>query len=130
MGASQKSASPAERGQGKPVALSKLLDDVVSELGISRQLEECRAKLAWEEAVGMQLAQHAQPLRIKNRQLEVGVSSTVWSSQLSFMKNEILDRINHKVGSQVVTDLVFVTHRSRNAPNTETRTIGGSPKIS
>ena len=130
MGASQKSALPADRGQGNPVALSRLLEDVVSELGISRQLEVCRAKLAWEEAVGMQLAQHAQPLRIKNGQLEVGVSSTVWSSQLSFMKNEIIDRINHKVGSQVVTDLVFVTHRSRNAPNTETRIVGGLPKIS
>ena len=87
MGASQKSASPAERGQGKPVALSKLLDDVVSELGIRRQLEECWATLAWVEAVRMQLAQHAQPLRIQTRQLERGVSLTVRTSPRTFITN-------------------------------------------
>ena len=123
----RKSASPDERSAGAPVALSGLLEAVISELGLGQKVAECRAQLAWERAVGEQLAQHAQPMRIKRGRMEVAVSSPVWSSQLSFMKGEILKRINGEAGSEIVTDLIFVTAAHRRGVNAAGREpTGGS----
>jgi predicted nucleic acid-binding Zn ribbon protein len=106
---SPKFDSQAERPAGAAVPLSGLLDAVISELGLGQKMAECRAQLAWDNAVGSQLAQHAQPVKVKGGRMEVAVSSPVWSSQLSFMKADILKRINLEAGSEVVTDLSFVT---------------------
>ena len=77
--------------------------------------------------MGEQLAQHAQPMRIKRGRMEVAVSSPVWSSQLSFMKGEILKRINGEAGSEIVTDLIFVTAAHRRGVNAAGREpTGGS----
>lgn len=110
---------PDKPSHGHPVALSGLLDAVISELGLGQKLAECRARLAWDSAVGEQLAQHAQPKTVKKGRMEIAVSSPVWSSQLSFMKREILKRINAEAGSEIVTDLIFVTTTRRSG-------IGGS----
>ncbi len=127
MTASRKSASPGERSDGEPVALSGLLNAVISELGLGQKVAECRAQLAWDRAVGEQLAQHAQPMNVKRGRMEVAVSSPVWSSQLSFMKREILRRINVEAGSEIVTDLIFVTAEHRRGVNSAGRErTGGS----
>ncbi len=66
------------------------------------------AKMAWGKAVGPVLAKQAFPLRIKSGRLEVAVASAVWRNQLSFMKKEIVERINKFVGKDVVHELVLL----------------------
>jgi len=123
---SPKSVSPDERATSAPVPLSGLLDAVISELGLGQKMAECRAQLAWDRAVGTQLAQHAQPVKIKRGRMEIAVTSPVWSSQLSFMKGEILKRINLEAGSEIVTDLTFVTAAGRSSTRRES--TGGGRK--
>ena len=95
-------------GKNQPVLLGNLLDAVVADLGLSHKLAECRAKLAWEEAVGPSLAHQARPLRVRNGRLEVGVASAVWRNQLIFMQREIVVRINDLVGEEVIKELVLL----------------------
>ena len=120
--------SPDEASTGAPVALAGLLDAVISDLGIGQKLAECRAKLAWERAVGSHLARQAQPINIRKGRMEVAVSSPVWSSQLSFMKGEILKKINLEAGAEVVTDLVFVTGRPRRPSGSSSGSGRQSPR--
>ena len=81
---------------------------MIADLGLSHKLAECRAKLAWEEAVGPFLARRTRPLRVRNGRLEVGVGSAVWRNQLIFMQRDIVARINDLVGEEVIKELVLL----------------------
>ena len=74
-------------------------------------MADCRAKMAWEEAVGAPLALQTRPVRIYKGRLEVAVPSSVWRAQLSFMKRDIVDRINKLVGEEVVKELILLNRR-------------------
>ena len=93
------------RGVGPPTVLHGLLDAAIEDLGIDQKLVECRARMAWEEAVGPSLAQATTPLRLSKGYLEVAVPSGVWRTQLNFMQRDIAARINELLGAQVVEGL-------------------------
>lgn len=109
-----------ERGVGPPTVLHGLLDAAVEDLGIDQKLVECRARMAWEEAVGPNLAQYTSPLRLSKGYLEVAVPSAVWRTQLNFMQRDIAARINELLGEKVVKGLKLlnqsenVEHKRRN----------------
>ena len=90
---------------GPPTFLDELLEVVVEDLGINQKLVECRARMAWEEAVGPTLAQYTSPLRLSKGYLEVAVPSAVWRTQLNFMQRDIAARINALLGKKVVKGL-------------------------
>lgn len=108
------------RSVGPPTVLHGLLDAAVEDLGIEQKLVECRARMAWEEAVGSSLAQHTSPLRLFKGYLEVAVPSAVWRTQLNFMQRDIAARINALLGKKVVKGLKLlnqsesVEHKRRN----------------
>lgn len=93
------------RSVGPPTVLHGLLDAAVEDLGIEQKLVECRARMAWEEAVGPTLAQYTSPLRLSKGYLEVAVPSSVWRTQLNFMQRDIAARINELLGGKVVEGL-------------------------
>jgi predicted nucleic acid-binding Zn ribbon protein len=78
---------------------------------VESKLAECRARLVWEEAVGPSLARYARPLRVHKGCLEVAVPSAVWRSQLSFMQQEIVARINELVGTEVIKELKLINRQ-------------------
>ena len=93
------------RSVGPPTVLHGLLEAAVEDLGIDEKLVECRARMAWEEAVGPALAQYTSPLRLSKGYLEVAVPSAVWRTQLNFMQRDIAARINELLGGKVVEGL-------------------------
>ena len=93
------------RGVGPPTVLHGLLEAAVEDLGINQKLLECRARMAWEEAVGPTLAQYTSPRRLSKGYLEVAVPSAVWRTQLNFMQRDIAARINELLGGKVVKGL-------------------------
>jgi hypothetical protein len=78
---------------------------------VENKLAECRARLVWEEAVGPSLARYARPLRVYKGCLEVAVPSAVWRSQLSFMQQEIIARVNELVGMEIVKELRLINRQ-------------------
>jgi predicted nucleic acid-binding Zn ribbon protein len=87
-------------------SLQSLLEAAVAELGLSERLLETRILLAWDEAAGP-LASRARPLKVRHGKLEVAVASPVWRTQLNFVKQEIVARLNDRVGVQVIGELVL-----------------------
>jgi predicted nucleic acid-binding Zn ribbon protein len=88
------------------VNIADVIADVLKEYGIDRKLKEARIIAAWHEVLGP-LAKPADELYIKNGILFVGLSSSVIRSELSMMRSQMVLRLNEKVGSRVITDIVF-----------------------
>lgn len=89
-------------------AVGALLDGVLADLGVADKVRECQALLAWEEVAGPRLAAHARALRVQRGRLQLAVPSAVWRTHLSFSKQQLVQRINQRLGRRVIRDLVFV----------------------
>lgn len=61
----------------------------------------------WTEAVGEEVARHTRPKAFKGTLLLVTVDSSVWMHHLSMMKNEIITRINKKLGEDTLREIRF-----------------------
>ena len=62
----------------------------------------------WAAVVGPTIARHAQPRRLRRGVLVVDVDGPDWMHQLGFMKRELRERLNERLGRAVVRDLFFV----------------------
>lgn len=91
-------------------SLQNLLEAAMADLGLTEKLLEARILLAWDEAAGP-LATRARPLKIRHGKLEVAVASPVWRTQLNFVKQDIVDRLNTLAGKKVIGELVFLNTR-------------------
>lgn len=99
------------RPEGAEPLLS-LLEAAVADLGLSEKVLETRILLAWDEVAGL-LASRARPLKIRHGKLEVAVASSAWRTQLSFVRQEIVDRLNARAGKKVIDELVLLNTRKR-----------------
>ena len=96
-------------------AVGALVDGVLGELGIADKVRETQALLAWEEVAGPSLAGRARALRVHRGKLELAVSSGVWRTHRSFSKQQLLERLNRRLGRTVIRDLVFVNRAADTA---------------
>lgn len=62
----------------------------------------------WDNAVGPDIAAHAQPEGIqRSGTLVVGVVSSVWMHELQFLKHTLIDSINQACRKNLVSDIYF-----------------------
>lgn len=70
-------------------------------------LNEYRLIQAWGEVAGTVAQRYTQDLRIYNQRLFVHVLSAVVRSELLMRRTELVHKLNHCVGAQVITDIAF-----------------------
>ncbi|UCE19048.1 MAG: DUF721 domain-containing protein [Gemmatimonadota bacterium] len=91
----------------KPVCMCDVISELCHRWGIERKVKEYSALAQWSQIVGKKIAEKAKPIGIERGKLFVEVDSSAWRNELSFMKNEIKDKMNRAVGSPVIKDIIF-----------------------
>jgi predicted nucleic acid-binding Zn ribbon protein len=87
--------------------ISRSLEGLLKKLELDKRLRGWSALEVWEEVVGPRIASNARPLAYRDSKLFVEVSTTAWLHELSFMREEILRKINGKLKKDVIVDIVF-----------------------
>lgn len=59
----------------------------------------------WAQLVGPEVAEHAEPVSLRDGELTVQASSTAWATQLRLLQRHLIARITAGVGPGVVTRL-------------------------
>jgi predicted nucleic acid-binding Zn ribbon protein len=59
----------------------------------------------WAHLVGAEVAEHAQPVSLRDGELTVQASSTAWATQLRLLQRQLIVRLTVGVGPGVVTRL-------------------------
>lgn len=77
----------------------------LASLGIDEAAERHRALPLWDEVVGPQLAAHARAVAVRGDVLEVAVPDSIWANQIAFMKADLLQRLNLRLGPARLADL-------------------------
>lgn len=96
--------SAKSRG-GKESQVGDLVEQLLSSRGLTTQLKKYQTWSCWNDVVGPQIARHAQPLRIRDRILEVRVAQPVWMQQLQLLKPKILKQLNERLSEELIEDI-------------------------
>src|ERR671918_2721601 len=91
--------------------LGEVLDKSLKRLELSSQLDQYGIWPIWNDVVGKPIARNAQPEKIRNGTLFVKVTSPVWMQQLQFMKEMIAEKLNQRLGGELVKNIFFVVGR-------------------
>ena len=65
------------------------------------------AKVHWAEVVGPQVAGVTQVEAVRSGVLFVRVKNSVWANELTLLKDDMVRRLNQKLGGRVLTDIHF-----------------------
>ena len=68
------------------------------------------------EVAGPELASRSRALRVHHARLEVAVPSSVWRTQVSFVKADLVKRINEHIGSPTIKDIRLVSKPATEDP--------------
>ncbi len=99
----------AEKGGKRDgfVHIGEILQTALRECRPQADGELIRIWHLWEEAVGEAVAENTRPAAFKGKLLIVHVSSSPWTHQLQFLKQDILRKVNAALGKNLVADIKF-----------------------
>jgi len=75
-------------------SIAPILNRLTKKAGLEKGIASFHLGEHWEEAVGHQIAAHTYPQEIRHATLIILVDEAVWMHQLSFMKKEIIEKVN------------------------------------
>ena len=87
--------------------IGAIVKRVLKDLRLGKKLLQYEVLGEWDKIVGERIARAATAERVVNGKLIVKVKSSAWRNELSFMKREIIERINGKFNEEVITDIIF-----------------------
>lgn len=97
-----------------PAMASDVLQSLLSNgKQLSSQFKRWKLWCHWKEVVGETISSHSMPVGYNNSKgtLFVWVESSSWISQLSFMRQHIIDRVNEEMGEDWVSRIYFTTDK-------------------
>jgi len=87
--------------------LKAFLPGFWDKIGLSDRLNQQKAVLVWNQAVGQDIRKHTSANRIEQNILYVAVSSPIWMNELVYLKTGIIKKLNELVGQEVVKNIKF-----------------------
>jgi predicted nucleic acid-binding Zn ribbon protein len=101
--------TPLEKSRArsaKPAA--DLMPGILKELRMDKRLGEAEVAKVWDKLIDPTLTAHAQPAGLRNGTLFVTVDSSAWLSEIvRYRRKEILDRLQHSFGKQLIVRISY-----------------------
>ena len=90
-----------------PQSLADALQSALARLPIA-ELADYAVWSEWDQIVGPLLARHAQPVRLRRGVLVISVDSGEWMHELQYLKHDLKDRLNQRLGRAAIRDVYLV----------------------
>jgi predicted nucleic acid-binding Zn ribbon protein len=107
---------PGKKSASYPAHIGSVLTNSFNSLGLEARLKEYRIKNEWQMIVGGNISKKARPVRLVGKTLHAKVTSSPWMTELRFLKNDIITKINDRVGEGTVEEIVFKTGKIEESP--------------
>lgn len=98
---------------GKTLEFHEILPDIINELDVDDSFVIIKIKQNWEEITGSIISAHSTPERIHRKKLYVSVDHSVYANEISLMKNNLINRINQIISSELINDIRAEVKKSR-----------------
>lgn len=88
-------------------SIASVLSGIARRHGMEPKLLEHKLLKNWPEIAGEQIAAHTRPDQIKFKKLHLIAESSVWLQHLTFLKPDLIEKINAAAGRSLITDVVL-----------------------
>jgi predicted nucleic acid-binding Zn ribbon protein len=88
--------------------IGNILRKTLKELGIERHIQQYEALLVWPHVVGEKIASITEPKNIVKGKLFIKVENAAWRNELVFLKTALIEKLNQRLGSCVVKDIIMI----------------------
>jgi predicted nucleic acid-binding Zn ribbon protein len=92
--------------------IKSALENVLKEYNIKEDVDVYKIFHLWGTIVGDKTARHTKPARVGNNTLFVEVDDPLWLTQLRYMRDDIMDKIDFAVKKGVLKDIKFYLKRN------------------
>ena len=101
--------SPLEAAQAvRARRVGDVLPKVAAELHLDTRRAEAEIVKVWNSLLDPNIVAHAQPVGLRKGTLFVNVDSNVWLAEIvRYRRKEILDRLQHSFGKNVIQRISF-----------------------
>ena len=89
-------------------SIREALESALARLSIADELTHYPIWSEWDAIVGEAIARHARPRRLRGGVLVVAVDGPDWMHELRFLKDDLLAKLNGRLGRPVVRDVYLV----------------------
>ena len=91
--------------------LSSSISFQVNRLGLGKEIEAARVCAFWDKIITEKFDQTAseksKAIRFKDKILTVAVLSSVWAQEFQYNQQDIVEKINKKIGKEAVERIRF-----------------------
>ncbi len=88
-------------------SIASVLSGVARRHGMEAKLFEHKLLKSWAGIAGETVAAHTRPDQIKFKKLYLIAESSVWIQHLTFLKPELIAKVNAAAGKPLITDVVL-----------------------
>ena len=88
--------------------LKKAIKTAINKAGIENALKQESAVFLWKEVVGRKVSKVAKAEKVDKGTLIVKTDSSVWRQELQMQKEQLIEKINKKIGSEAIKEIRFI----------------------
>ena len=88
--------------------LKQAIEEAIDSTGIKSALSQEAAVVLWGSVVGETVSSVTKAERVESGVLIVKVETAVWRQELHMQKEEIINKINKKIGTRAIREIRFI----------------------
>ena len=88
-------------------SIASVLSGIARRHGMEAKLLEHKLLTSWPDIAGQPVASHTRPDHILFKKLYLVAENSVWVQHLTFLKPELIAKVNEAAGSAMITDVVL-----------------------
>lgn len=100
--------TPLEKGRPRARTAGELMPQVLKSMRFDKRRAEAEVLKVWSHLIDPAIVAHAQPTGLNKGTLFVSVDSSVWLSEIvRYRRREILDRLQHSFGTDLIGKISY-----------------------
>lgn len=111
--APQRKPRPRRRRRRDPLEARDAVLSALGKLGLTDHARRLRIFLCWNEVVGERIAARTEPFTFSRGVLTLRTHNPAWQNELTYLKAELIEKLNAALGAKVVREIKLVAGRIR-----------------
>ena len=88
--------------------LKAAINNLLKAAGLEAGVSQNKALLVWDDVVGAKVSENTTPEKVEAGTLYIKASNPTWRQELMFKKEEILKKLNKKLGEKTIKEIKFI----------------------
>lgn len=89
-------------------SLKQVLNIYLHKTGLAKGVAQNKAIHVWPGVVGDAVAKNTDPESVEHGVLRVKTTTPSWRQELQFQKEDIISKLNEKIGEESIKDIQFL----------------------